>query len=308
VDYHERNGGRFAAGYLLDDENRFGLEGGYLFLGSRATVAQQTSDTSVAGYVQVLARPFFDVLNNRQDSSLSAYPGLISGTVSVRSTNRLEAAETNFSLKFGAFGRLQLDALAGFRYWHLQEDLGIEENTTVSMGAPVFAGNSIKVNDFFGTENSFYGGQLGLRGRLQYERLHLDVITKIALGASQEVAAIRGATSIDTMPATAFNAGLLALASNSGRFFHEEFTAIPEIGVNLGFRVTNNIDVFAGYTFMYWANVLRPGDQIDTNLNPHLIPTSNSFGTAGGPARPAAVLRESGFWAQGLNVGIELRY
>ena len=101
---------------------------------------------------------------------------------------------------------------------------------------------------------------------------------------------------------------MLALASNSGRSFQNQFTAIPEVGLNLGYRLTNNIEVIVGYGFMYWANVLRPGDQIDTNLNPNLIPTSNTFGVGGGPAHPAAILQEAGFWAQGLNVGFEVRY
>ena len=66
--------------------------------------------------------------------------------------------------------------------------------------------------------------------------------------------------------------------------------------------------LFAGYSFMYWANVLRPGDQVDIAVNPNLIPTSNTFGVAGGPSGPAVTAHESSFWVQGLNVGLEVRY
>lgn len=303
LDYHERNGGRFTLGYFLDDADRFSLEAGYLFLGTRVLSYTRSS----AGN-PVLARPFFDVVNNRQDASLTAFPGLITGTVNIQSSTALDSAEVNFALTFADSGRLRLDALAGFRYWHLQEDLGINENTQVNPGAPVFPNSAIQVADFFATDNSFYGGQLGLRGTFQYERLQLQLITKVALGCNQEITTIRGATAINTAPPTLANAGLLALASNSGRYTRDEFAAIPEIGVNLGVRVTSHVQVFIGYSFMYWANVLRPGDQIDTGINPNLIPTSNTSGLAGGPSRPAYSPHDSGFWAQGLNVGLELRY
>jgi hypothetical protein len=256
----------------------------------------------------VLARPFFNVVNNADDASLSAYPGLISGTVTVRTSSAFQAAEGNCTMNLWTSVHWQIDALAGFRYWRLDEDLAINENTLVGAGTPAFGGNTIRVADFFDTDNSFYGGQLGLRGRLHNERFQVELTTKLALGCSQEIATIRGATSIDTVPATYANAGLLALAGNSGRFTRDEFAAIPEVGVNIGLRVTRHIQLFAGYTFMYWANVLRPGDQVDTHLNPNLIPTSNTFGVPGGPASPALALRGSSFWVQGLNLGIEARY
>ena len=54
-----------------------------------------------------------------------------------------------------------------------------------------------------------------------------------------------------------------------------------------------------GYNFMYWSNVVRPGDQIDRNINPNLAPVFG--GTAGGvgAAAPARLNRETDFWAHG---------
>src|SRR5207244_361036 len=119
---------------------------------------------------------------------------------------------------------------------------------------------------------------------------------------------IHGRTSIDTTPATVTNAGLLALATNSGRHARDDFAVLPEIGVNFGFQITDRLQAFVGYTYMYWSNVVRPGDQVDLGLNPNLIPTSATFNTAGGPARPAFSFRDTDFWAQGINVGMEFRY
>ena len=82
---------------------------------------------------------------------------------------------------------------------------------------------------------------------------------------------------------------------------------VPEVGVNLGVRVTQRLTLTGGYTFLYWSDVARPADQIDRNLNPNLIPTSNTFG-GGGPQRPAPGIRSNDFYAHGLTVGLIFRY
>ena len=56
-------------------------------------------------------------------------------------------------------------------------------------------------------------------------------------------------------------------ATNSGSFTRNEFSVVPEIGINLGYNVTQNLRLFAGYNFLYWTNVLRVADQVDTTLN-----------------------------------------
>ena len=303
VKYHDLSGGRFTFGYFLDPADMLGLEGGFLFLGRRPVDFAPYSPGN-----PVLARPFFDVLNNSQNSSLSAFPGLIKGSVNIQTTTFLDAAEANGSLNLFSGPRCRLDALAGFRYWHLNEDLSIDEYTQVNATAPVFAGNSIHVADYFATDNSFYGGQLGLRGQFQLNRLTAEFTTKVAMGCSQEILTIRGDTFINTTPATALEGGLLALTSNIGRYAHNDFVVIPEVGLNLGYRVTDRIQLFVGYSFMYWAKVLRPGDQVDTNVNTNLVPTSNTYGVSGGPSNPAVALHETGYWVQGLNFGLEIRY
>jgi hypothetical protein len=93
-----------------------------------------------------------------------------------------------------------------------------------------------------------------------------------------------------------------------GHFHRDEFAVLPEIGVKLGYRLTDAILLTAGYSFLYWSEVARPGDQVDLALNPSQLPTSSGGGTLMGAARPAATLHSTDFWAHGLNVGIELRY
>jgi hypothetical protein len=60
-----------------------------------------------------------------------------------------------------------------------------------------------------------------------------------------------------------------------------------------------------GYNFLYWSNVIRPGNQVDRVINPNLLPPANGLG---GPNRPTFEFHGSDFWAQGVSFGLEFRY
>ena len=92
------------------------------------------------------------------------------------------------------------------------------------------------------------------------------------------------------------------------RATRDAFAVVPEVGVNVGYQITESLRLFAGYSFIGWSDVARPGDQIDVGLNPNLIPTSATFGAPGGPPRPALAVQRTDFWAQGVNFGVEWRY
>ena len=58
-----------------------------------------------------------------------------------------------------------------------------------------------------------------------------------------------------------------------------------------------------GYSFIYWSNVSRPGDQIDLNVSPSQFPPYDETATM-----PAFVQHTTDFWAQGINVGLDYRF
>ena len=99
-----------------------------------------------------------------------------------------------------------------------------------------------------------------------------------------------------------------------GSHDRNRFAVVPEVGLKVGYRLTSWASVFAGYTFLYASNVLRPGGQIDRNVNAtqamaFQIPQSPPPTLAlVGPAQPAVRLRESSFWAQGLDAGVSFLY
>ena len=86
------------------------------------------------------------------------------------------------------------------------------------------------------------------------------------------------------------------------------FAVAPEVGVNLGFALSNSCRVFAGYSFTYLSSVARPAEQVDRSVNLGLIPTSPSFGTSNNPAAPRAVFQSTDFWAHGINLGAAFRF
>ena len=56
--------------------------------------------------------------------------------------------------------------------------------------------------------------------------------------------------------------------------------------------------------------MVRPGEQIDRVLDETQIPNFDPPGTIApaGQNRPAVLFRQSDFWAQGMNLGLEFRY
>ena len=76
--------------------------------------------------------------------------------------------------------------------------------------------------------------------------------------------------------------------------------------MQVGYQVTSHLRAYAGYTFLYWDQVVRAGQQVDLTVNPNLLPPVTA--PVSGPLRPAPRLENSSFWAQGIDFGLELRF
>jgi len=137
-------------------------------------------------------------------------------------------------------------------------------------------------------------------------RWTFDLLGKVALGDTHERIIIDGTTARTFGGVTEVQpGGLLALPTNIGAVNHDRFAVVPELGLKLGYQITPHIKFTVGYTFLYWSEVVRAGDQIDTTVNVTRIP----FGTTPvGPARPAPLGKTNDFWAQGVNLGLEFKF
>ena len=200
----------------------------------------------------------------------------------------------------------------------ITEDL--QEITVVGTppGHTVIPGQEIGVFDFFGTDNDFFGGEIGYETEWERCRWSLSLLTKIAIGGTRQRVAIAGSTVLDDgiAPVVSNNGGLLTQnynhpdgfnVGNIGNYERNEFTMIPEIGLTLGYNITPRFKATFGYSLLYWSNVVRPGDQIDLDVNANLlrrdgVPDPDTIVV---DDHPRFVFRQSDVWIQGLNFGGE---
>ncbi len=303
-------GGLFRAGWWFDCAQSFGVEADYLFLATRS--ADFAAGSNGAPGTPVIARPFFNVNTRAPDSVLVAEPVVAAGNVGVGQSTRMEVAVLDgvyFPTDAPADG-FRLEILGGFRWLQLKEGLGINETVQVLPGVPMIGGESFAVADQFGAGNDFYGGQVGARAAFRSGPWSLDVCGKLGLGATHESVNISGATTIAPAagPVTNVAGGVLALPTNIGHYGRDVVGFVPEAGVTLGYQPIEQVRLFVGYTFLYWNDVARPGNEIDVNVNPSRFPVNAPVGGASGPARPGFTFNETDFWAQGIQIGAEFRY
>ena len=310
-----RSGGRISAGFWFPRHSSCGLDASFFMLGRRDLHVEAGSD---AAGNPVLARPFiqpgFQGGAAGEAAELVAYPGLLAGKVQFDSTTRLWGVDANLRHKLCCGPRYWLDCFVGYRHVQLADTININEDLTNLQFTPV-SGDTRRflLNDHFSTRNLFNGAQVGFEGELKLlRRWFVAGNVKVAMGNVHQVVNIDGSTTfVDSAAGTVTGrGGLYALASNIGRHDKNEFAVVPEFGVKIGFDVNDHWRVYAGYNLLYMSNVVRAGEQIDrtvnfagmgpepTNLNPAVV----------APARPAVLFRQSDFWAQGGQFGVEYHW
>ncbi|HTU20456.1 MAG TPA: BBP7 family outer membrane beta-barrel protein [Gemmataceae bacterium] len=295
------SGLRLRGGYWFDDCHKWGIDVGGFFLGSGAN----TTSISSMG-TPFLARPFVNALTGAQDIEAVAAPNGLTGTFSTVNTFFLYGAEANLRRNLFCGCNWYIDGFVGWRLLGLNESLSMNENLAVvsSSNPNLPAGSTFLVHDRFGTSNLFNGAQIGSIGEYRFGRWFVNVRGSVALGGTQQFVNISGSTTSAApgIPATTLPGGLLAQSSNMGSYTRSMVSMVDEIGINLGYQFTPHIGAFIGYNFLYWTSVVRPAEQIDTVVNPNLIPPA----VGGGPSRPQFSFNGSDFWVQGINFGLRI--
>jgi hypothetical protein len=293
-------GGRIALGAWFDQHNNYGFETSFFSLERRTNNQSAFSDgngnpTIGLSYLSATPGQPGEFIQN-----LST-PGTFDGGVVVSSTLQLWGAEVNGAVCLLRAGGFEFTTLCGFRYLNLQENLYIN-----SVATDLTSGDFFTFNDQFSTRNQFYGGQLGARLNWQGSRLSFDATGKIALGATHEVVNIQG-NSFASSTGDVFTGSFYAQPSNIGRFTANPFSVVPSVELKLSYQFSPWWRLFVGYDFMYWSQVVRPGSQIDRNVNLSQSAILGN-GALSGPAFPAPLFNHTDFWAQGVTLGLELRF
>jgi len=296
-------GGRITAGMWLNPEMRSAVEFSFMFL---------EDDESFRGTqdgFEILARPFFNVDLDEEDSRLIVFDGLVEGSLNVRAATEFESFEILLRRAFSVQAGARTDLLFGFRRAKLDDVIRFDEQTT-SLSGPTID-SQFNLFDEFSTENEFVGGVIGLDYVGPAIRCwSLGLNAKVAIGYSESDVNIAGQTAITTDPGlptenTVTNSGgLLTQESNIGSFGNEDFSTLSEVGISMTRQWPCGLGLRVGYNFLLWHEVARAGNAIDRFVNPTQIAPS----TLVGEARPAQRDRRDNFWAQGITAGIEYRF
>jgi hypothetical protein len=301
-------GFRVTAGYGLTD--RWGVEGSFFYVPTRRT-SRTVASSGLPGSTDLFI-PFFNVLNPPgEDATQLSSAGEFSGRATETLRTSLLGAELNATMRVPMAGPLRLDAIGGFRYLRLRDSYTF---TTDSPNVPPSRPDIFNTRDEFDATNNFYGLQVGARARVDWGRLFLGGVVKVALGAMVESVDIDGHLVTNDFnnfgPPQTFAGGYFALPTNIGNHTRSKFAVVPEAGLTLGYQITPQVSVFAGYTFLYASNVVRAPQQINRSINPSQAPAISGAlpPTLIGPAQPSFRFDSSDFWAQGLNAGVAFRF
>ena len=240
----------------------------------------------------MLARPFYDVVDEAQDAVQIAYPGFSSGSLSVRSTSRVGGGDIFFQRMLAGGGCRRFDLLAGYQFSRIDADVAIATLVQKEEEGGLDADDTVvDLTDIFDTSNSFHAAEFGFLGEYQRGPITWSLLAKVGLGNMRQRTRIVGSQVTLTAEEPAFveRHGLMALDTNSGVYKRDVFAVSPEIAFTGAYHLNHFIALTFGYSLIYWTNVAQPGDQIDTYINPSQITSELD-----GPARPVFPCRDAG--------------
>lgn len=318
-----RNGLRFTAGAWLDNERDFAIEGDLLFFETETEVFA-AGDIDGGGDFTI-GRPFYDIAptDPEEVARIITLPGTTGGTIGV--TTRSEFESVGLRLRTGICCRevggggagcnscgplarmkptsrptavSRVDVIGGYRYVSLDESIAFNETTT-----PLSAPDPVNVNESFATDNDFHGVDLGFIYEWEARRWAVELVSKIALGVTDQEVRINGSTSSATIDSAG---GLLAQSSNIGTYSRDRFSVIPELSARVAYRITPQLRASLAYSLLYWSSVVRPGDQIDYTIDSRVIPPA--VGAPSPYRHPHFAFDDTAIWAHGFNLGLEYVY
>jgi hypothetical protein len=312
LDEGQRNGGRIHAGWWLVDGQFLAIEGDYWALETESTAFDVASSFSTDPNAVILARPFTRV-GFGPDAAILAFPDFvrsgatvdIDGSVTIDTSSSIQSAGLNLRhILWMDFDRqFRLDVLGGYRFMQVDEGLQITDSF-FDPGGGLLGPTLRQTTDVFDARNDFHGGELALAVEVFRNRWSVEVVGRLDLGNMHQTVDIAGQTVITTLGTVAAEpGGLLAQPTNIGHHRRDAFLAVPAGSVTLRYAVSANVELGLGFEIVYFGDVARPGDQIDTTIN-----TSQIGGTLMGEPRPAHVFQSSDLLLRGISASVECRW
>jgi len=290
-DFGGINGGRISVGTWLNAVNQFGIEASAFAL---AQAENSFTASSVNGAIPVVNIPFVSIPPGSAD--VLVRPG-VANTATVNDKFQVASVELNSLYNLHSQQFVPLVILAGLRYMNVNEGLVLQD-TSYPAGSPPTI-----IRDHFSTNNNFYGIQLGARSNFAYHSFIMGVTAEVAAGENDQTLSIKGLSSSGTLQEPI---GLFAESTNSGHFSHHEFAILSSLQAKIAYQWKPYVRPFITYDFIYLNHIIRPGKEIDPNIN---VSQNNLLGGSGvlsGPAVPAVKFNSVGMWMQGFGIGVEV--
>lgn len=315
LNYDVLQGGRLTWGMWFDPCQKWGVEVSGFALETGSTHFSASSDATGA---PLIAFPVFDGQRDTPSSQVVANLNQFAGAVDVSSRQHFWGIEANLLRNAWTGCNSRLDFIFGYRQLGLAESMQqnsasliLENGVAGYLGEVLQPGEAVAIADQIKTNNHFYGGQIGARYTHSLGNLDLSLAGTVALGWTHEsfelggnTSAVRLDGSVDFTPL----GGLYVLGTNAGLTDRNRFSYVPEVRADAVYHFTDRLSVGVGYTFIYWSNVARPGNQIDPVIDRQQQPSSVNYDPTLAATHPARRDTDTSFWAQGLSLQVGIRY
>jgi hypothetical protein len=317
-------GSRFTVGGWIDRTAGVGLEVGAFFLAPGTTRQDASTDGST-----IMAVPIFDLsgfnIGGRPGQSVFVLPGSFPGGLTFAGqmeqaiSTQMLGAEISGVYSLRDDGHTKIELLGGYRWLQFKETLDFYVRTEGIGSASL--GQLTMLHDGFYTNNNFNGAQLGIRAEGDYGRFWAQASLKAALGDMYRQLSITGdgLTTAGTVffPVSGgaglnLAGGIFAQPSNIGNYGSNALSGLAELGLRLGYRLSDRIVPYISYNALYVGAVLRPGNAINPNINTTNTPlaaASRASGNSvpvGGPIGPTVETKSTDVWTQGVSIGVTI--
>lgn len=307
-----QHGFKLSAGGWITDDRGWGAElSGFL----NPEVSEQRSVSM--DFATRLTIPYYDGrFGEEQAFSYNPMRGITAAGITITNKQQFWGVSALALRQVHQGKNIGIDLKLGIRSQNLEDEFGFRQAMTTivpkrfaELGA--FPRTATATDSFKG-RNNFVGASVGARIFFNYGRLRAEIQPQLAVGGNMQTVSIRGqSTAVDTITGAYHvrNQGFWALDTNIGEYQRARLGVIPEINLNIGVEILKNLEFKAGYSFMYWNDVVRGGDHVSRVINVDKTPIYG-YGPLDplNPALPTFRYRSTDFWAHGISVGFTVRF
>lgn len=293
-------GARFQGGLWIDPSHRVGVQQEFFALSNRAEVTEFGSDD------QILARPFFntDPNVNALDAQVFNVPDSLDGTTTFRDKTDVFSSATALRWNGGSSGSAnqfqRTDYTLGYRFFRIDDEFSSREQFS-PLNSRFVPDTSYDLSDSIDTRNVFHGVEIGAIHARQMGLWGWDLGTSLALGSLRRSAVVDGSTQliVPGVSNTTIPGGFYVGPEDIGRISDSQFSAIPQVQLNVNRVLGSRWRLRAGYNFLYLHSAFRPTSVMDTTFDGNRLANATAD-VSDGPTQPDG----QGLWLHGLNVGV----